>query len=328
MSLQKTIEREVGIAGRGLFTGFEVNVRFKPAAPNAGVHFIRCDQPDPVRIPARIDHLTKRSRRSSLRNGTVSIETIEHCLAAICALGIDNIDVELDNAELPGVDGSSKPYIDSLTEAGIVEQDSPRRTIQIYESTHVRDGDAELVAWPGESDRLEILYELESDDAAAKLIENWIEQDSRTIEKRIWLLLVYCYEQQNLAKQATATLQRASRLTPWPEMDLQLADRHWKTGDFAATYEDIMRAMKKGPVAKPADAWTLAAAAAISLKRIDDAAHAAKEARAAGADPIKIERLEKSVEQLRKRLPPDPEASDHSSRNASKTVGAGFASPP
>ncbi len=158
--------------------------------------------------------------------------------------------------------------------------------------------------------KVEILYELESYAAAAKLIESWIEQDSQAIEKRIWLLLVYCYEQQNLAKQATATLQRASQLTPWPEMDLQLADRHWKTGDFAATYDDIMRAMEKGPVAKPADAWTLAAAAAISLERIDDAAHAAKEARAAGADSVKIERLEKSIEQLRKRPPPDPEAAD------------------
>ena len=164
MSLQKTIERETGLSGRGLFTGFEVKVRFKPAAANAGIHFIRCDQPDPVRIPARIDHLTKRSRRSSLRNGTVSIETVEHCLAAICALGIDNIDVELDNAEMPGVDGSSKPYIDSLSAAGIVEQDSPRRTIQIYESTHVRDGDAELVAWPNDGDRLEIIYELDYGD--------------------------------------------------------------------------------------------------------------------------------------------------------------------
>ena len=161
LSLQQTIEHETTITGRGLFTGFEVHVRFKPAPPNAGVHFIRCDQPEPVRIPARIDNLTKRARRSSLRNGTVAIETVEHCLAAICALGIDNIDVELDNAEMPGVDGSSKPYIDSLSEAGIVEQNCPRRTIRIHESTHVRDGDAELVAWPVEGDQLEIVYELD-----------------------------------------------------------------------------------------------------------------------------------------------------------------------
>ena len=58
LSLQRTIEHETSIAGRGLFTGFKVQVRFKPAPPNAGVHFIRCDQPDPVRIPARIDNLT------------------------------------------------------------------------------------------------------------------------------------------------------------------------------------------------------------------------------------------------------------------------------
>ena len=86
MSRQQTIEHEVELSGRGLFTGYPVNLRFKPAAPGSGVTFVRADQPHPIRIPARIDNLTKRARRTSLRNGSVSIETVEHCLAAVRGL--------------------------------------------------------------------------------------------------------------------------------------------------------------------------------------------------------------------------------------------------
>lgn len=146
---------------------------------------------------------------------------------------------------------------------------------------------------------IEILYELEHYAATAERIEEWIDRDPDTLEKRLWFLLVYCYEQQNLDTQATATLERASRLTPWPEMDLQLADRHWKSDDYALVYEDIIRAMNKGPVSNPADAWTLAAAAAISLERLEDAAKALVKARESGADQRKIQRLEHSIEKLR-----------------------------
>jgi UDP-3-O-[3-hydroxymyristoyl] N-acetylglucosamine deacetylase/3-hydroxyacyl-[acyl-carrier-protein] dehydratase len=164
LSRQRTIQREVEIEGRGLFTGYEVQVRFKPAPPNSGVTFIRSDQPEPVRIPAVVDNLTKRSRRTSLRNGTVAIETVEHCLAAIRGLDIDNVDVELDNAELPGLDGSSRVYVERLADAGVVEQEYERNSIRITESLHVSEEGAELVAWPGAEDRLEVVYQLDYGD--------------------------------------------------------------------------------------------------------------------------------------------------------------------
>ena len=161
MSQQRTIEREVELTGRGLFTGDPVNVRFKPAAPGSGITFVRADQPKPVRVPARIENLSKRSRRSSLKNGTVAIETVEHCLAACGGLAIDNLDVELDNIELPTGDGSCLPFTESLLSAGIVEQEAQRSYLNITEAMRVSDGDAELVAWPGQQDRLDIYYELD-----------------------------------------------------------------------------------------------------------------------------------------------------------------------
>ncbi len=161
MSLQQTIEREVELPGRGLFTGLPVTVRFRPAAPGSGITFVRADQPQPIRVAARYENLTKRLRRSSLKNGTVAIETVEHCLASIRGLGIDNLDIELDNAELPSGDGSCLPFVDRLTAAGIVGQDAPRQYQPITQVVRVVEEEAELVAWPGDEHRLDIYYELD-----------------------------------------------------------------------------------------------------------------------------------------------------------------------
>jgi len=149
------------LSGRGLFTGFPVTLRFKPAPPGTGITFVRTDQGEPVCIPARLENLSKRARRTSLRNGTAAIETIEHCLAAARGLEIDNLIVELDNAEVPAVDGSALPFVEALQQAGSAVQEIEREILAITEPVRVSEGDTELVAWPGDPDRLEIIYELD-----------------------------------------------------------------------------------------------------------------------------------------------------------------------
>lgn len=161
MSRQTTILREVELSGRGLFTGFPATVRFKPAPAGTGIAFVRTDQPTPLRIAARLENLTKRARRTSLRNGTAAIETVEHCLAAVRGLEIDNVLIELDNAEVPSADGSCLPFVELLQAAGRQELDGERQTIHVTEPVRVAEGEAELVAWPGEGERLEIIYELD-----------------------------------------------------------------------------------------------------------------------------------------------------------------------
>ena len=161
MSQQQTIQKETELSGRGLFTGLPVRVRFKPAPPDSGITFVRSDQPTPIRIAALVENLTKRARRTALRNGTVSIETVEHCLAAARGLLIDNLEIALDSAELPSTDGSARPFVDALLDAGIVGQESERAQLDIMETVRVSDGDAEVLAWPGEKDRLDIIYELD-----------------------------------------------------------------------------------------------------------------------------------------------------------------------
>jgi len=158
---QRTIENPADIRGRGLFTGAEVTLRFKPAEPDSGVTFVRLDTDVPTRIPAHVRNVTKRARRSAIRNGTYAVETVEHCMAALHGLGIDNIEIELNAGELPGGDGSSLFFVDSLKKAGIIEQESKLRPIIIEDTIHVTDGAAELIAVPGPRNHLDILYDLD-----------------------------------------------------------------------------------------------------------------------------------------------------------------------
>ena len=162
MRLQRTIERQVEVAGRGLFTGESATLHFRPAPADTGVVFIRGDHNPPIQIQAIVDNVAKRLRRTSIRNGTVQIETIEHCLAAITGLGIDNISVDLAGNEVPSGDGSSLPFVEKLKEAGSKEQDRPREIWRVPETIRVAEGLGYLMATPGDDDdeSLEIIYDL------------------------------------------------------------------------------------------------------------------------------------------------------------------------
>jgi UDP-3-O-[3-hydroxymyristoyl] N-acetylglucosamine deacetylase / 3-hydroxyacyl-[acyl-carrier-protein] dehydratase len=164
---QQTISKTVELTGRGLFTGQEVTVRLRPSPPDSGVVFVRPDQPGPVRIPALIDNVTKRARRSSLRNGTLSIETVEHFMAAVVGADLDNLEVELTGpgCELPAGDGSALAFLEAFREAGAEEQDAERKVYQITQHVRVSEGDASIDAVPGDPEVLDILYDLDYSDS-------------------------------------------------------------------------------------------------------------------------------------------------------------------
>ncbi len=137
-------------------------MRFVPAPVDTGVVFVRDDQNPPIRIPARVENVAKRLRRTSIRNGTVQIETIEHCMSALAGLGLDNMVVELNANEVPAMDGSSQAFVDKLKEAGIVPLDKPREIFRIPELVRVADGPSYVMATPAsdDEDALEIIYDL------------------------------------------------------------------------------------------------------------------------------------------------------------------------
>ena len=161
MKLQKTIKDEAKIVGRGLFTGEESKVVFRPAPEDSGVVFVRTDVSEPVRISAITANIAERSRRTALKNGSVSIETVEHCLAAVSALAIDNLIIEVAASELPGVDCSSAGFFRTLKRAGIVEQQAKRREFVITEPISITEGEASIYALPYDDDCLNITYDLD-----------------------------------------------------------------------------------------------------------------------------------------------------------------------
>jgi UDP-3-O-[3-hydroxymyristoyl] N-acetylglucosamine deacetylase/3-hydroxyacyl-[acyl-carrier-protein] dehydratase len=142
-------------------------MRVRPGEPRSGIWFIRTDQSPTIPIAARVENVSKRARRTSLRNGTVAIETVEHCLSACAALGLDNLRIELNANEIPALDGSCLPFIQKLRAGGFAEQDAVREPYVIDETVRVVEGDAEVIALPpldSGSETLEIVYDLDYGD--------------------------------------------------------------------------------------------------------------------------------------------------------------------
>jgi UDP-3-O-[3-hydroxymyristoyl] N-acetylglucosamine deacetylase/3-hydroxyacyl-[acyl-carrier-protein] dehydratase len=144
-----------------MFGGQEAEVHFLPADVDTGVVFVRKDTPEPVRIEATIRNVGDRSRRTAIKKGDTSIETIEHCMAAINALEIDNIIIEIDGPEMPGIDGGCGEYFKILKKCGFVEQQKPRKEMTITESVSITEGDASIYALPAAVDELQITYDLD-----------------------------------------------------------------------------------------------------------------------------------------------------------------------
>jgi UDP-3-O-[3-hydroxymyristoyl] N-acetylglucosamine deacetylase/3-hydroxyacyl-[acyl-carrier-protein] dehydratase len=161
MERQRTIEREVSLSGRGIHTGKEVNVKFKPAKENTGIIFIRTDLKDrpPIKVDFNSIFLPNSGKRhTSLGTEEVHIHTVEHLLAVLNGLGIDNIYIEIDQEELPALDGSGKGYYEVLS-SNIKEQDQQRKCYFIKEPIVVEEAKAILIAYPCR--QLKISYTLD-----------------------------------------------------------------------------------------------------------------------------------------------------------------------
>ena len=162
---QKTTSREVAINGLGLFSDEPAELTFSPAAPGAGITFVREQDGKTATIPAIVYNVLKKPRRTCLRNGTLFVETVEHCLAALAGMGVDNAIVKVSGGhvgEVPAFDGSSKAFVDALRDAGIQEQAADLEPLIITKPVQVAHGDATLAALPGPKDKLEIIYEFEA----------------------------------------------------------------------------------------------------------------------------------------------------------------------
>jgi UDP-3-O-[3-hydroxymyristoyl] N-acetylglucosamine deacetylase len=139
--MQRTIAEKISCTGIGLHSGQPVQLTLHPARAGSGVVFVRTDLPEPVEVPALHGAVTSTRLATTLGRGDATIGTVEHLLAALCGLGIDNVRVEVDGPEIPVMDGSSASFVFLIRAAGIFDQGVPRRTVRMRRPVEVRDGD-------------------------------------------------------------------------------------------------------------------------------------------------------------------------------------------
>lgn len=147
---QKTLKKEYTFQGKGLHSGLHVTVTVSPAPIDYGIRFLRKDLGDDAYIEALVDYVTYTQRGTTLEKGNVRISTLEHLMAALTGMGVDNALVTLDNFEVPILDGSALPYVKAIGADGLVEQDAPRRYYVVKEEIRYRDEatGSELVILP------------------------------------------------------------------------------------------------------------------------------------------------------------------------------------
>ena len=145
---QRTLLRPAEVFGIGFLAGDEVRLRFLPAPPSSGVVFVRADLPGRPRVPAHVSQVTGTQRRTTLGRPPVQISLVEHVLAALAGLRIDNCLVELDAAEPPGLDGSAAGFVHALIEAGVQQQSARRGVWCVEEPITVSADNATLTLHP------------------------------------------------------------------------------------------------------------------------------------------------------------------------------------
>lgn len=161
---QHTLQAEASISGTGLHTGILVDMTLKPAKPGFGIHFQRIDLVDKPIIKADCDLVTDTSRGTTLQVGDAKVSTVEHLLAALVGMGVDNVLIELNGPEIPIIDGSSKPFTDLIENTGVVEQDAAKAWYSIDENIFYYDEEkrVELVAMPSVDYQITTLIDFNS----------------------------------------------------------------------------------------------------------------------------------------------------------------------
>lgn len=164
---QRTLAEGVDLIGVGLHTGAEVRVRLRPAPMNSGITFIRSDLDPAVRIPADIEHRRHSPRRTAIAVGEAEVHTIEHLMAVLNVLGIQNLDVEVDGVELPGMDGSALDFLEAIDSVGVEVQGGRGRSLVVRDAVAAQGDGASVVALPSDG-LLRVSYTLHYNQSGTK----------------------------------------------------------------------------------------------------------------------------------------------------------------
>jgi UDP-3-O-acyl N-acetylglucosamine deacetylase len=157
---QNTIAQCVSLSGFGFWTGKDVTLQFRPAQPNSGLVFVRSDLPGQPRIPALVENRVEKPRQTSLACNDVQVDMVEHVLAALNGLRIDNCEIWTDQPEMPGFDGSSQVIVTALQESGIVAQPAKRPLRVVTRAFYVGSDHSHLVVTTNRRGMCEFCYTL------------------------------------------------------------------------------------------------------------------------------------------------------------------------
>ena len=145
MQLQQTLKKNYSFEGKGLHTGRVAKMTVCPAPADFGIRFVRTDiSPDAV-VEALAENVSNTARSTTISKGEASVSTIEHIMSALTGMGVDNALIEIDNIEVPILDGSAKPYIEAIWKDGFAQQDAPRKYIEIKETVELTNEKGSLV---------------------------------------------------------------------------------------------------------------------------------------------------------------------------------------
>jgi len=145
MQLQQTVRKSYSFEGKGLHTGRIARMTINPAPADTGIRFRRTDIGEDAYVDALAENVSCTARSTTISQGDASVTTIEHILSALTGMGVDNALIDIDNVEVPILDGSAKPYIDAIWGDGFEQQDAPRRYIEIREAVEVTNEKGSVV---------------------------------------------------------------------------------------------------------------------------------------------------------------------------------------
>ena len=157
--MRRTIATEATVTGVGLHLGVPVTLTFRPARSGSGLRFRRVDLPDAPVIPALVEHVVLTERRTQIGEDPAAVHTVEHVLAAVVGLGVDDLEILLDGPEPPIADGSAQPFVDALRTAGVVEHPGCVQYLRLTSPIRIVDGASVYEAHPADELELDVRIE-------------------------------------------------------------------------------------------------------------------------------------------------------------------------
>lgn len=210
---QWTVKQEVSYTGPAIHTGTVNTVTLRPAEADTGIVFRRIDLPGGPTVQATAENVSRAERCTTLREGEADISTVEHLMAALRGVGVDDVAIDVDGPEIPIADGSAACFVEMIQEAGLVELDAPRRVVKVERPVWVRAGDKVAVALPYDGFKVSLTFTNDHNHPVLGDLFAEFDIDAQTFCKEIasartigWLSELEALQARGLALGATADM--------------------------------------------------------------------------------------------------------------------------